>query len=187
MDIISLLLIAIGLSVDSFAASITTGACTKKVKLSYALKVALFMALFQGIMPLGGWLIGNSFKDLIQEYDHWIAFILLIAIGSKMIYEGIAGNKNKPKFKHSENLKLVSIAFATSIDALIIGITFGLIDVNIWLAMIIIGLTTLIFSLTGVLIGKKIRKIFNKKIEIIGGLVLILLGTKILIEHLYFS
>lgn len=186
MSLFSLILIGVGLSVDSFAASITTGACAKRIRLYNILKIASIMAFFQGIMPLIGWLIGSSFKSLIEDYDHWIAFILLLGIGGKLIYEGIRNKGTKKRIDPTKNLILAGMAIATSIDALILGIGFGIIQVNIWIAMLIIGCTTFFFSGIGVVIGRKAGKYFNKGIEIFGGLLLIGLGVKILVEHIYF-
>ncbi|MBS3776738.1 MAG: manganese efflux pump [Bacteroidales bacterium] len=187
MNLLTLALIGVGLSVDSLAASITTGACSKRIKANHVLKVAVFMALFQGTMPLIGWIIGNSFKNVIANFDHWVAFVLLLGIGGKLIYEGIkSAEENNSGIVPTKTLILMGMALATSIDALIIGISFGLIEVNIWLAMIVIGTSTFIFSTVGVLVGKKIGKKINKGIEISGGAVLVLLGLKILFEHIYF-
>ncbi|WP_075604033.1 manganese efflux pump MntP [Saccharicrinis aurantiacus] len=186
MGTISLFMMSIGLSIDSLAASITMGACSKNIRLRHVIKVATFMALFQGTMPFIGWLIGNSLEDIIEDYDHWVAFILLLGIGGKLIYDGVKNSTEKVDTKPTNNLLLAGMALATSIDAMILGIGFGLIEINIWLAMIIIGLTTFVFSFTGVFLGKKVGNKINKGIEIFGGLLLIGLGFKILVEHIYF-
>ncbi len=187
MNLFSLILIGVGLSIDSLAASITSGACTKNIKIKQIIKIASVMALFQGTMPLIGWIIGSSFKNLIEDYDHWIAFILLLAIGSKLIYDGFKNDSNKEASDNpTSNMVLAGMALATSIDAMILGIGFGLIKMNIWLTMLVIGATTFLFSTTGVFIGKKIGDRINKGIEIIGGIVLISIGLKILLAHIYF-
>ena len=186
MNILSLALIGIGLSVDSLAASVTTGACSKNIKLKYVFKVAAFMAFFQGSMPLAGWFIGNYFKSIIENYDHWVAFILLLGIGGKLIYDGIRNSIDEVSTFQSKNILIAGMALATSIDAMAVGIGFGLIEINIWLAMLVIGTTTFLFSSVGVLVGEKLGNKINKGIEIFGGLVLIGLGTKILVKHIYF-
>ena len=186
MNLLSMIVIGIGLSVDSLAASITTGALSKSLKLRRVLKIALFMALFQGVMPLVGLLVGSSFRQEIEAYDHWVAFSLLLLIGGKLIYDSLYSSENPEAITYTKNLTLAGMALATSIDAMVIGIGFGLMDVNIWMAMLIIGLITFVFSSLGVIIGEKIGCRVNKGIGIIGGIVLISLGTKILIEHLYF-
>lgn len=186
MNLLSLTLIGVGLSIDSLAASITTGACSKNIRLKHVLKVAAFMAFFQGLMPLVGWLIGSTFKSIIEDYDHWVAFILLLGIGGKLIYDGIKNSAEEVKANPTKNMLLAGMALATSIDAMILGIGFGLIEINIWLAMLIIGSTTFLFSSVGVFVGEKLGNKINKGIEIFGGIVLIGLGLKILLEHIYF-
>ncbi len=186
MNILPLILIGIGLSIDSLAASITTGACCKRIKTKHIFKVAVFMAVFQGGMPYVGWLIGSSFKAAIEDYDHWIAFFLLFLIGFKLIYEGLTeSDENYSSFNPSNNLLLIGMAIATSIDALVVGISFGLIEINIYLAMLIIGVLTFIFSTSGVVIGRKIGNKINAGIDVFGGIVLIGLGVKILLSHIY--
>ncbi len=186
MNILSLILIGVGLSIDSLAASITTGACCKRIRTGHIFKVAVFMAVFQGVMPYIGWLIGSSFKSVIEDYDHWIAFFLLFLIGFKLIYEGItASDDNCSNFNPSNNLLLIGMAIATSIDALVVGIGFGIIDINIYLAMVIIGILTFLFSSSGVIIGRKIGNKINTGIDVFGGVVLIGLGVKILLSHVY--
>ncbi|MBK3519916.1 manganese efflux pump MntP [Carboxylicivirga marina] len=186
MNLLSITLIGVGLSIDSLAASITTGACSKNIRLKHILKVASFMAFFQGTMPLVGWLIGSSFKSIIEDYDHWVAFFLLLGIGSKLIYDGIIGSSDEMNSNPTKNMLLAGMAIATSIDAMILGIGFGLIEINIWLAMLIIGSTTFLFSTIGVFVGEKLGNKINKGIEIFGGIVLIGLGLKILLEHIYY-
>ncbi|MCW3807098.1 manganese efflux pump MntP [Plebeiibacterium marinum] len=187
MNILSLIIVGIGLSIDSLAASISTGACCKKLLKRHVIKVAAFMAIFQGGLPYIGWLIGTGFKRLIEDYDHWVAFILLFLIGAKLIYEGLSKHEEGcSNFNPTNNLLLAGMAIATSIDALVVGIGFGVIKINIYQAMLIIGITTFIFSTVGVYLGKKIGTKINSGIEIFGGLVLIGIGVKILIEHIYY-
>jgi putative Mn2+ efflux pump MntP len=186
MSLLSQTLIGVGLSIDSLAASITTGACTKNIRLKHVIKVAAFMAFFQGTMPLIGWIIGSSFKSIIEDYDHWVAFVLLLGIGGKLIYDGLTKKTDECNTAPTKNMLLVGMALATSIDAMILGIGFGLIEINIWLAMLIIGSTTFLFSSVGVFVGEKLGNKINKGIEVFGGLVLIGLGVKILLEHIYF-
>lgn len=184
MSFLAILILAIGLSVDSLAASVSTGVCLKKVRLADGLKVAIYMAVFQGTLPIVGWFIGNGFKNVIVAYDHWVAFILLLAIGGKMLYEGITKKENEEScFCPSQHLMLAGMALATSIDALIVGIGIGLLGDTIWIPAIIIGITTFVFSISGIYVGHHIGHKLNFKLEIIGGLVLIGLGIKILLEH----
>jgi putative Mn2+ efflux pump MntP len=185
MPFFEILLIAIGLSMDSLAVSIAAGTLSCKVK-NYKrlfLKLALYMGFFQGFMPLVGWLIGSTFHKQIESFDHWIAFILLFLIGGKMILEGIKGNPEEKKMNCNSHKTLIFLALATSIDALAVGVSFAMLDISILFPVIIIGITTLIFSLIGSFFGFKFGNKMNLKIEIIGGLILIGVGLKILLEH----
>ncbi|NOU61525.1 manganese efflux pump MntP family protein [Marinifilum caeruleilacunae] len=186
MELVSIFLIALGLSVDSFAASVCSGLAIKDIKFLQAVKIAFFLALFQGGMPIIGWFVGWEIHDLIQEFDHWIAFLLLAGLGSKMIYESLTNHEEEQKFNPLKLSVLLGISVATSIDALVIGFSMALIDVIIWWPAIIIGIVTFIASMLGMLLGKKIGSNASKKFEVIGGAVLILIGLRILIEHLFF-
>jgi putative Mn2+ efflux pump MntP len=185
MEIITLLIIAIGLSFDSFAVSISCALIQKEIKFFKAFRIAFLFALLQGLMPVAGWFIGHEIKAYIENIDHWIAFILLSFIGFKMIID----SKKERCNENNDTLKftvVLMMAFATSIDAFIVGIGFGIIEVNILLAVIIIGFITFIVSMLGMLFGKKTGKKFGSNIEVVGGVILILIGLKITIEHLFF-
>ncbi|MBN2597494.1 manganese efflux pump MntP family protein [Labilibaculum sp.] len=186
MELLSILLLALGLSVDSFAASICSGLAIKKIHFFQAAKIAFFLAVFQGGMPIIGWYTGWELKDLIKDFDHWVAFILLAGMGSKMIYESITSKEKDCSFNPLKLLVLIGISVATSIDALVVGLSLALIDVVIWFPAIIIGIITFIVSMLGMLLGKKIGSKMSKRFEIIGGVVLILIGFRILIEHIFF-
>jgi putative Mn2+ efflux pump MntP len=136
-------------------------------------------------MPLIGWLIGAGLKEIISKFDHWIAFVLLAILGIKMILESLKSIEEKTIDIHNNKI-LFLLSLATSIDALVIGMTFALLPINIWLAVIIIGLTTFFLSLISIYIGKKCGERWGKKAEIIGGIILILIGLKILLTHLFF-
>jgi len=187
MTVFSFLMIGIGLSVDSMAASVTTGACTSRIKFGEILKVAAFMSIFQASMPILGWLIGSSFKGVMQAYDHWIALFMLVGIGGKMIFDGIKEKDSDTStcLCPSNHLMLAGMALATSIDALVVGIGFGILSINIWMAVLIIGVITFVFSVAGVILGKTIGSKLNMGMEIIGGIVLIGLGVKIFLSHTY--
>jgi manganese efflux pump family protein len=179
-------LIAVGLAMDTFAVSVASGATYKQLKVRHSLQMAGFFGGFQAIMPLIGALAGLSFKVYIEDYDHWVAFGLLAFIGGKMIYESFK-IKDTQKDNNPSNLAvLLVLSIATSIDALATGITLTMISANIIIAAFIIGLVTFVLSLIGVLIGKKCGHIFENKIEIVGGLILIGIGVKILFEHTIF-
>ncbi|MBS2097508.1 manganese efflux pump MntP [Carboxylicivirga linearis] len=184
MEFLSLLLLAVALAMDSFAVSITVGLSIKKIKFNPVGKVCLLFAFFQGIMPVIGWALGQSFADAISAYDHWVVFALLLFIGGKMLYEAFQYNESAPFVNAYNNKTITMLAIATSIDALAVGISFSLLNVDIVMPAIVIGIVTFIFSHLGIAIGWKLGSIFRNKMEIIGGILLIGIGIKILIEHL---
>ncbi len=190
MDFLSLLLIAVALSMDSFAVSTALGISSCANQEREILRVSLFLSGTQALFPLIGWIAGEAFSTYISEFDHWIAFILLTIIGGQMIFEGVGNNKTEEKLekKHrclsTKNLLLMAVA--TSIDAFIIGVGFAFLEVNILLATVTIFLVTMIFSSIGFGFSSKIGTKCGKYSEIFGGLVLIAIGTKVLIEHLFF-
>lgn len=184
MGILSIFFIAIGLAMDAFAVSLTIGFKVKaENKRLMAIKAGLFFGIAQGIMPVIGWVLGNNFKSYIEVIDHWIAVILLGVIGAKMIYEGIKGEEEEEDTIYS-NKKLFLLAIATSIDALAVGITFGALSVNIISAALIIAITTLVLCIIAVYIGKAVGSLLQGKAEVVGGVILVLIGLKILVEHL---
>src|SRR3989338_10366014 len=174
LDIITILLISLGLAMDAFAVSIAAGFSLKKVNADNALKIALFFGAFQGVMPIMGWLLGLGFSGLVLGIGHYIAFILLAAIGIKMIYESTKLKEDKNNYLNNRILTLLAIA--TSIDALVVGATLSLIGTPIIEPAIVIGIVTFALCMIGVFLGKKIGHLFERKIEIIGGIILILIG-----------
>jgi len=186
MGLLTIIIIAVGLAMDAFAVSVVSGSACKQLKIKHAFRMALFFGGFQAFMPLIGSLAGLSVKEYIANYDHWVAFGLLSAVGGKMIYESFKIAPAKEFFNPSNIFVLLVLSIATSIDALAIGITISLLRVSIATAVIIIGLITFVLSYLGVFIGKKFGHFFESKIEALGGLVLICLGIKIIFEHLLF-
>jgi len=185
MEIFTVVLLAISLSFDSFAVSVCSGLNLPHIRFFQAAKIATFLALFQAFMPLVGWLVGNSIKSLIEPVDHWIAFGLLSLIGGKMIIESFISSEAR-EIKNPLHIKVIlTLSLATSIDALAIGFSFATLLDKILIAVFIIGAVTFIASMLGILLGKKTGPKINKYSEIIGGLILIFIGCKILIEHLY--
>ena len=184
MNIFELFLIAVGLSMDAFAVSVCKGLSVgRATKKQMALTGAWFGG-FQGLMPLLGYLIGKSFESLITKFDHWIAFALLALIGLNMIKESFSNEENCADCSFAAKIMLV-MAIATSIDALAVGITFALLpNVNIWAAVAFIGAITFILSALGVKFGSFFGAKYKKGAEILGGSVLVLMGIKILLEHL---
>lgn len=170
---------------DAFAVSISAWLSQKKIFLRQAFFLALCFWAYQAVMPLIGWLGGVSVRVYIESFDHWIAFGLLGALGAKMIYEAISEDDEKVKDYFSPS-SLMILGFATSIDALAVGISLALMPVNILYAVYMIGWVTFFLCFLGVYIGKRFGHIFEKKAEILGWVILIFIGTKILIEHLFF-
>lgn len=184
MGFFELFLIAVGLSMDAFAVAICKGLSVRKLKLSHMLITGAYFGVFQAIMPLIGYYLGQTFESYITSFDHWIAFVLLSLIGANMIRESFS--KEEEEQNDSFSFKtMLPLAVATSIDALAVGVTFGLMQgVNIFSAVGLIGCTTLVLSFVGVKIGNVFGSKYKSKAELVGGIILILMGTKILLEHL---
>ena len=177
------LILAVALAMDSVAVSIAIGSKYKELLLSKIIFVAAVFGFFQGIMPLAGYFIGISFSQYVQAYDHWIAFVLLVGLGSKMLYEAYK-NEFDEEVTDLSNKTLITLAIATSIDAMAVGVTFAFLQTDIYTASGIIALVTFVLCLGAVYIGKKLGSLLESKAEILGGLILIGLGCKILLEHL---
>jgi len=186
MKLIEIILIAVGLSMDAFAVSITLGLSVKKPKIRELLTPGIFFGFFQALMPVTGYFAGFYFASKADEFAPWIAFVLLGIIGGKMIMESLSKKEEKPDEYHFQFIKMLVLAIATSIDALAVGVTFAFFKINIFRAAIIIGLITFSLSIAGVKIGNIFGTRFKSKAEFAGGVVLVLLGIKILIEHLFF-
>ncbi len=174
--------IAFGLSMDAFAVAITKGLCLSRMRYKYALITGLFFGGFQALMPLIGYYLGVQFEEYLTSIDHWVIFALLFLIGINMILESRKEEKEKCDTLNFKNMTILSLA--TSIDALAVGITFAFLHADIIVSITVIGLTTFILSFFGVVIGNMFGSRFKSKAEIAGGIILILIGTKILFEHL---
>ena len=190
MNFLTIVLIAVGLSMDAFAVSVCKGISLKDADWKQSVQVGLWFGLFQALMPLAGYFAGSRFLDLISSWDHWIAFALLLFIGLNMVREGLKDAKEKPECcgecGHNDlGFKtMLMAAIATSIDALAVGVSFVAINnLNIWAAVGIIGIVTFAFSVVGVGAGTRIGKKFAAKAEITGGIILICIGLKIVLEH----
>lgn len=187
MDLLFVFFIGVGLSMDAFAVAVCKGLAVREFKWKYALITGLYFGVFQGLMPLLGFYLGGHFKRLIAPVDHWVAFILLSIIGLNMIREA---RKNEacpvyPEQDKSFSFKaMLPLAVATSIDALAVGLTLAFLQADIYYAVILIGLTTFTISLAGVKIGHIFGMKFKAKAEVLGGVILIVIGTKTLLEHL---
>ena len=185
--LLTLLFIGVGLAMDAFAVSVCKGLSMRKVNKKQCFVIALFFGGFQAIMPLLGWLLGMQFESYITQIDHWIAFVLLVFIGGKMIKEALQKEEVVEVKEMDPPLDLkemLLLAIATSIDALAVGITFAFLQVPIGEAITIIGLETFVISIVGVYVGNFFGNRYKKKAELVGGIILVLIGVKILLEHL---
>ena len=184
MELLSVILIALGLSADCFAVALSASIVNRSLTRFQIIRVALSFAIFQAVMPVLGWLAGKTIVDLISNFDHWVAFGLLALVGGHMLWEAFHHRKEEKPPDVSKGWRLILLSVATSIDALAIGLVFAFGDTNIWLAVPVIGVTCFIVSSIGFAIGKKAGELLGKPAEIVGGLILIGIGIKILIEHL---
>lgn len=185
MNIFELLLLAVGLAMDAFAVSVCKGLSVERLKPRHPITAGLYFGGFQALMPLIGWLLGSQFESLIKSVDHWIAFGLLVLIGANMIRESF-GKAEELNSSFSPKAML-PLAVATSIDALAVGVTFAFLEVSIVFAVSIIGAVTFVISAAGVKIGNVFGAKYKSRAELAGGVILIILGVKILIEHLFFG
>ena len=185
MGILELFVTAVALSMDAFAVSMCKGLATQKVQVKHMALAGLWFGGFQALMPLIGYLLGSTFESYITAFDHWIAFVLLGFLGGKMIWEALSHDEDEPPCASFAVREMFLMAVATSIDALAVGVTFALLpDVKIGWAVSFIGVLTFAFSAFGVKLGSIFGARFKSKAELFGGAVLVLMGTKILLEHL---
>ena len=183
MNTIEIIILALALSADAFAVSISGGVCVKHVKISDSLKMALFFGVFQGLMPLIGWFAGSTFYEYVKYFGNWIALIILSVIGIKMII-GSFDHENEECGKYFNTKILFILAVATSIDALAAGFSLRFLEADIFLPAGIIALVTFLISLLGIFIGKRAGNIFGRKAEITGGLILVGIGIRLIISSL---
>ena len=181
MSILEVIFIGIGLSMDAFAVAVCKGLSMKNIKIKNFIIIGLYFGFFQFLMPVIGYFLGNGFEKIVQSVAHWIAFLALLIIGSGMISDSSEENNNDDKINFKT---MIFLAIATSIDALAVGITFAFYDVNIFYSALFIGIITFSLSIIGCFIGHKFGDKFKNKAEIFGGIILILIGIKILLEDL---
>lgn len=183
MTLLEIILISIGLAMDASAVSMAAAAAGFAKERGQVFRLALFFGLFQGLMPVLGWLIGATFVELIQHWDHWIAFLLLGFVGGRMIYEGLDKNPEQMKSDPTRGWTLITLSIATSIDALAVGLSFSLLDVAILVPALLIGIITAVMVVLATQLGKVAGKILGKRVEILGGIILLGIGLRIVISH----
>jgi putative Mn2+ efflux pump MntP len=184
MDAITLLGLALALAMDAFAVALGTGAVLSKMTGRHIFRLGFHFGLFQAMMPVIGWLAGLSVISIVKSWDHWIAFVLLTFIGSRMIWEALKPEDQPSQRDPTRGMSLVILSIATSIDALAVGFSLSVIGVSIWMPALIIGIVAGVLTVTGMVMGSRIGDRWGSKVEILGGIVLILIGIKILTEHL---
>jgi len=185
LDILTIITLAIGLSMDSFAVSIIYGLEEQKISFKHAVKISFSLAFVQGFLPIVGWYLGTGLKVYIEGIDHWIAFSLLVFLGAKMIFESFRKDEDEKLSNIYSWKHILTLSIATSIDALVIGFTYALVSSSrIFFGAFIIGAVTFFFAMLGIRIGKDVAGNFSQKVELTGGIILTLIGIKILVEHL---
>lgn len=184
MDFITLLGIAIALAMDAFAVALSAGLILPQLTGRHLFRFGFHFGLFQALMPVLGWLAGISFRAQIESFDHWLAFGLLFAVGSKMLWEAWQKDEDNPREGDpTRGLSLVMLSIATSIDALAVGLSLAMLGVTIWTPALVIGLVAAILTICGMLLGRRLGRAWGSSVEILGGLILIIIGAKILVEH----
>ena len=183
MSLVTIFFLAVGLGVDAFSVAIGIGAANDKKSWAPVLRLAVAFGLFQFVMPIIGWLAGLTVVEIIASFDHWIAFALLALVGGKMIWEGFEKESDEEKADQTRGWPLLLLSIATSIDALAVGFSFSVLKNPILFPAVIIGIVCFVMTTVGMIFGKVLAKIFGKKVEIFGGIVLIAIGVMILIDH----
>jgi len=184
MDFLTILIVALGLSFDTFAVSLSFGVVQNKIMFWQAVRVAILLALFQAGLLVAGYFLGSFVSDFVKTADHWIALILLSFLGIRMIIEGLKRKENDKARDYTRLKELLTVAVGTSIDAFAVGISFAFLDLKIWLSGFIIGIVTFFASMTAIRIGKSAGAKLGQRVEVAGGLILIAIGIKIFLEHM---
>ena len=187
MDVVSLMILAVGLSMDSLVVALTSGAILRNHRPSSVLKIAGILGITQAALTAIGWLVGTTFAKAIDQYDHWLAFVILVFLGGKVIYEGLKKEGERKAFNPLSKRVMFSLAIATSIDAMAVGLSLSLVRIPVLEPIIIIGLTTFIVASLGLVFGSQAGQRYNFHINILGGIILVLIGCWILAEHTIFA
>lgn len=184
MDLFSVLIIAVALGMDAFSVAIGVGAAGSEDSLRRGFRLSFHFGLFQFLMPVAGWSAGRTISGFISNYDHWIAFLLLAYVGGRMVWESFHEKEKRELSDPTRGWTLLMLSVATSIDALAVGFSFALLNVSIWYPAVIIGIVAFVMTAIGVFFGGKLGRIFGKRVEAVGGVILIAIGLKILYEHM---
>lgn len=183
MDWLTIFGIALALAMDAFAVALAAGAVINPITRRHLFRLGFHFGLFQALMPIAGWLLGMTVQKWIASYDHWIAFVLLAVVGGRMIHEAFADEEDKAASDPTRGLTMVMLSVATSIDALAVGLSLAMLNVSVWRPAVVIGLVAGVLTVIGMLLGRRLGHNWGKRVEICGGLVLCLIGLKILLEH----
>jgi manganese efflux pump family protein len=184
MDWLTIFGLAFALAMDAFAVALGVGINLSRLTGRHLFRLGFHFGLFQALMPILGWLAGMTLQRWIQAYDHWVAFSLLFFVGGKMLYEAFQEAETKDEKDPTRGVTLVILSVATSIDALAVGLSLGMLNISIWTPALVIGLVAGILTVIGLLLGRRCEAIWGKRVEILGGLILCAIGTKILLQHL---
>lgn len=184
MDWLTIFGLAVALAMDAFAVALGVGINITRLTGRHLFRLGFHFGLFQALMPILGWLAGMTIQRWIHAYDHWIAFVLLSIVGGKMLYEAYQDDEAKEEKDPTRGLTLVILSLATSIDALAVGLSLGMLNISVWTPALVIGLVAGILTVVGLLLGRRCEAIWGKRVEILGGVILCAIGTKILLQHL---
>ena len=184
MDWLTIFGLAVALAMDAFAVALGVGINLSPLTGRHLFRLGFHFGLFQALMPILGWLAGMTIQKWIYAYDHWIAFGLLVFVGVKMLYEAFHKDESKDAKDPTRGLTLIILSLATSIDALAVGLSLGMLDISVWTPALVIGLVAGILTVAGLLLGRRCSTIWGKRVEILGGLILCAIGTRILLQHL---
>jgi putative Mn2+ efflux pump MntP len=187
MELLPVLMLAVGLAADAFAVSVAEGVAIHKITRAHVLRVSICFGAFQALMPVAGWLAGSALARFIQPFDHWVAFGLLGFLGGKMIADSLTGFETAEPRQPSRGARLLLLAIATSLDALAVGVTLGILHTNIWAPAVIIGIVTGLLCAIGMDLGDRIGSRLGRRAELAGGVILVGIGVKILVEHFWFT
>ena len=183
MNFLEILLIAVSLAMDAFAVALSAGTSGHGQKMRPALRMSFYFGFFQFLMPIVGWLVGARLERFIKAYDHWVAFGLLAFVGAHMLYEAIRREEHELPADPTRGMRLLTLSVATSIDALAVGLSLGMLHVSIWYPSVVIGVVTAGLSLLGIHLGNRLRGGLGRRMELVGGVILILIGLRILLSH----